>query len=183
MTTTATACAACHHDVDSAAKICPYCGSDPHTGQKIVDSTAMLQEMFHPRRLSTSESLLEYARHRQGIVIAICAIVALVLLAALHQFVTMRNQNAVSAAPAVPLSDIADVSTPPDATKPAPMPDLNFQYDGNAEAMRTFIVEPGAVAPQQPQAAQAQPQPAKPATPQTPAQQTAATPAPTSTQR
>jgi len=166
-----TACAACRHEIDSAAKICPYCGSDPQTGEKIVDSNALLQEMFHPRRLSTSESLLEFARHRQGVVIAVSAVLLMVVLAALHQFVTMRNQTAVSGAPAVPLSDVADISSQPDTTKPSPMPDLNFQYDGNADAMRTFIVEQGAVTPPevvaaQQQAAQAAAAKANPAAPQ-----------------
>ncbi len=150
------ACAACRHEIDSAAKVCPYCGADPQSGQKIVDANAMLQEMFHPRRLSASESLLEYARQRQGIMIAVGAVLLIVILAALHQFVTMRNQSDVSAAPAVPLSDVADISNPPDAAKPAPMPELNFQYDGNASAMRTFIVEPGAVTPPEVVAAQQQ---------------------------
>ena len=157
------ACAACSHQIDAAAKMCPYCGSDPHTGQKIVDSNAMLQEMFHPRRLTASESVLEYARNRQGIVIAVSVVVLLVVLAALHQYVTMRNQNAVSAAPAVPLSDIADISNQQDTTKPTPMPELNFQYDGNADAMRTFIVEPGAVTP--PEVAQQPAAPPKTAAP------------------
>lgn len=150
------ACVACSHEIDSAAKICPYCGSDPQSGQKIVDTSALLQEMFQPRRLSASESLLEYARHRQGIVIAVSAAVLFVVLAALHQFVTIRNESAVSSAPAVPLTEVADLSNEQDETKPAPMPELNFQYDGNPNSMRTFIVEPGAVTPPEVVAAQQQ---------------------------
>lgn len=141
------ACAACRHQIDAAAKICPYCGSDPQTGQKVVDTSALLQEMFKPRRLSASESVLEFARHRQGIVVAISGAVLFLLLIGLHQFVTMRNQRAVSAAPAVPLTEITDVSNQQDDTRPQPMPDLNFQYQGNPQAMRTYIVEPGAVTP------------------------------------
>ncbi|HSP32756.1 MAG TPA: zinc ribbon domain-containing protein [Thermoanaerobaculia bacterium] len=141
------ACAACRHEIDAAAKTCPYCGSDPRSGEKVVDTNALLQDMFHSRHVSASESILEYARQRQGVAVAVGAILLIVILAGLHQIVTMRNEKAVSGAPAVPLSDIADVSAQPDSTKPAPMPDLNFQYDGNAQAMRTFVVEPGAVAP------------------------------------
>jgi hypothetical protein len=48
-------CVACRHQIDEAAKVCPYCGADPVTGQK-MDTQAMLQEVFQPRRLSTSES-------------------------------------------------------------------------------------------------------------------------------
>lgn len=170
------ACVVCRHEIDPAAKICPYCGSDPQTGQKIVDTSALLQEMFQPRRLTTSENLLEFARHRQGVVIAISAVVLFIVLAGLHQFVTMRNESAVSSAPAVPLTEVADLSSQPDETKATPMPELKFQYDGNPAALRTFIVEPGAVTPpevvaaqQQAAAAQQQARPA-PGQPAPPAQ-------------
>ncbi len=152
-------CLACHHEIDSAARVCPYCGSDPSSGQKIVDTNALLQEMFQPKQLSASETVLEYARHRQGIVIAVSGIVLFLVLAALHQFVTRRNEAIASTAPAVPLTEITDISNLPDETKPAPMPQINFQYSGNAQAMRTFIVEQGAVAPPQ---ANAAPAPAPP---------------------
>lgn len=169
-----TSCAACHHEIDASARVCPYCGSDPSTGQKVVDTSAMLQEMFKPHRLSASENIIEYARNRQGIVVALSAIVLFLVLAALHQFVTMRNERAVSAAPAVALTEITDVSTPPQETKPEPMPKLDFQYQGRPQAMRTFIVESGAVTPPEvvagQQAAAAKQQPAtavpKPRTPQ-----------------
>jgi len=140
-------CAACRHEIDASAKICPYCGSDPKTGQKVVDTSALLQEMFKPRQVSASESVLEYARHRQGIVVAVSGIVLFLLLAGLHQFVTMRNEREVSAAPAVPLTEVTDLSTQQDETKPVPMPDLKYQYEGRPQAMRTFIIESGAVTP------------------------------------
>ncbi len=169
-------CAACRHQIDSAAKICPYCGSDPSSGQKIVDANALLQEMFQPRRLSASESVLEYARHRQGIVIAISGVILFLILAALHQVVTRRNEAIAASAPAVPLTEITDVSNQTDETKAKKMPDLNFQYSGNPQALRTFIVEQGAVAPpelQQPQ----QPQPSAPQGPQVSGQRGPAPPA------
>lgn len=147
-------CVACKHTIDEAAKICPYCGSDPKTGQKIVDTAAIMQEEFTPRRVSTSESLLEYARQRQGVVVAVSVIVAFIILAALHQYVTMRNQNAVSAAPAVPLTEVTDLSNQPDETKPQTMPELTFQYDGHPQTMRNYIVEAGAVVPPEVVAAQ-----------------------------
>lgn len=169
------ACAACSHKIDSAAKVCPYCGSDPTTGQKIVDTRALMQEMFTPRRVSASESVLEYARQRQGIVIAVSAIVLFLVLAALHQFVTMRNRASTSAAPPVPLTEITDLSAQPQETKPQQMPELHFMYEGRPQAMRTFIVEAGAVTPPEvvaeqqaaAQAAAAKQQPAaQPAAPQ-----------------
>ncbi|MGZ5492312.1 MAG: hypothetical protein ACXW3E_01810 [Thermoanaerobaculia bacterium] len=142
-------CAACHHEIDSAAKVCPYCGSNPATGQKAADTSALLQEMFTPRRMSASESVLEYARHRQGIVIGVSAVVLFLVLAALHQFVTARNQNAVSASAAVPLTEVTDLSNQPADAKPENMPELQFQYDGHPQSMRNFIVESGAVKPPQ----------------------------------
>jgi len=140
-------CAACRHEIDASARVCPYCGADPSTGQKVVDSSALLQEMFKPRQVSAGESVLEYARNRQGVVIAISAAVLFLLLAGLHQYVTMRNDREVSAAPAVPLTEVTDVSQQPDETKPVPMPEMQFQYEGRPQAMRSFIVESGAVTP------------------------------------
>ena len=144
------ACAACSHEIDAAAKVCPYCGADPRTGAKIVDSDAILQEMFPPRQSAKSESVIDYARQRQGITAVIGALVLVLVLVALHGFVSRRNERAVNAAAAVPLTDVTDLSNQPSETKPQPMPDLEFQYDGRPQTMRTLIVEPGAVAPQQP---------------------------------
>ena len=153
-------CAACRRSIDAAAKLCPYCGANPVTGERI-DTQAILQEVFSPREMSTSESVLEYARQRQGVVIMISIVVAFLVLAGIHQFATMRNANAVTDAPAVPLTEIADS---PDrlVSKPIPIPDLDFQYDGRPEVMRTYIAEKGAVAPQAPLPA---PQPTQTAAP------------------
>ena len=144
------ACAACSHEIDAAAKVCPYCGADPRTGAKIVDSEAILQEMFPPRQTAKSESVIDYARQRQGVTAVIGAMVVLLVLVAVHEFVSRRNERAVNAAAAVPLTDVTDLSNQPSETKPQAMPDLEFQYDGRPQTMRTLIVEPGAVAPQQP---------------------------------
>ena len=145
----------------------------------------MLQEVFRPREITTSESVLEYARQRQGLVIAIGIAVVFLILTGLHQFVTARNQSAVSTAPAVPLTEITDLSNQPDETKPMPMPDLDFAYDGKPQAMRTFIVEPGAVTPpevaaaqQAAQAAQTTTAPATTTVAQQPAPRPPAAPAP-----
>jgi hypothetical protein len=143
-------CAACHHTIDDAAKICPYCGSDPRTGEKIVDTQALLQEVFHPRQMSATEGVLQYARQRQGIVITFAVILVMVALSGFHQFVLRRNRTVVSEA--VPLTDVADLSSQPDETRALPMPELKFQFDGNPKTMRSFIIEPGAVAPAAPPA-------------------------------
>ncbi len=155
-------CAACRRSIDAAAKLCPYCGANPATGER-VDTQAILQEVFSPREMSTSESVMEYARQRQGVVITASVIVAFLVLAGIHQFASMRNANAVTDSPAVPLTEIAD-SPDQQVSKPIPIPDLDFQYDGRPQVMRTYIAERGAVAPAPPAPAQAQP-PAPASTP------------------
>jgi hypothetical protein len=147
-------CEACRHQIDEAAKVCPYCGADPRTGQKLVDTEAILREVFQPKQLTTSETVLEYARQRQGVVVAVSAIVIFIILAALHQFITSRNESAVSASPAVPLTEVADLSNERQESRDMPMPDLDFQYSGSPGSMRTFIIEAGAVTPPEIAAAQ-----------------------------
>lgn len=146
-------CVSCRRSIDRWAKVCPYCGANPETGERI-DTQAMLQEVFHTREMTATESVLEYARHRQGMVIAITAIVAFLILAVIHSIATARNGNIVSDAPAVPLTEITDLSNQSDETKPQDMPTLLFQYDGNPQTMRHYIVEPGAVTPPEIVAAQ-----------------------------
>ena len=140
-------CAACQHQIDAAAKLCPYCGADPQTGQKIVDTQALLQQEFQPKHLTATEGVLQFARQRQGVVIAVAILVALLLLGGLHQFATRRNQTDVSDAAAVPLTEVTDLTNQPNDTRPLPMPELHYQFNGNPQMMRTFVVEPGAVAP------------------------------------
>jgi len=142
-------CAACRREIDGAARLCPYCGADPTSGEKPVDTQAILQEAFQPRRVSATEGVLEYARQRQGVVIAIGILVGLLLLAGVHQFIVRRNASAVSDASAVPLTEVTDLSTQPEETKQLAMPDLKFQYDGHPQTMSTYVVEQGAVAPPQ----------------------------------
>jgi hypothetical protein len=172
-------CVACRHGIDDAARVCPYCGSDPRSGEKIIDAQAMLNQVFHPaKRVSTTEGVLQFARQRQGVVIALGIVVLVLALAGFHQFVMSRNATAVSGAPAVPLTDIADLSGQSQETQTLPMPELQFQYDGDPKTMRAYVVEPGAVPPPQPQAAPAngappsagtqQPQPAKAGAPSQP---------------
>lgn len=158
-------CVACKHSIDDQARLCPYCGADPTTGEK-VDTQAVLEQVFHSKKLSTADTVLDYARRRQGIVVALVAILVFLVLAGLHQFVTARN-SAVSSGPAISLSEIADAANEKTDTQAAPMPDMKYQYDGNGRVLQTFINEPGAVAPapvptpaQAPVPAPPQPQPA-----------------------
>lgn len=146
-------CVACHHHIDAAARLCPYCGADPQTGRK-VDTQALLQEVFQARHVSTTEGVLQYARQRQGIVITIAVFAALLLLGGFHQFAARRNRT-VNDANAVPLTEVTDLSNQLSDTHPQPLPEMPFQFDGHPQTMRTFIVEPGAVKPPEVAAAQA----------------------------
>ncbi len=159
-------CAACGRSIDAAARLCPYCGADPGTGQRAVDTQAILQEVFHPRELSATENVLEFARQRQGIVIAASIFVAFLVLAGLHQFATMRNANVQTDSPAVPLTEITDIANQKSDVTPVAMPELDFPYDGKPQTMRTFIVERGAVAPAPPAPATPPQQQAPPPNPQ-----------------
>lgn len=159
-------CAACGRSIDAAAKLCPYCGADPSSGQRVVDTQAILQEVFHPRELTATENVIEFARQRQGIVVAASIFVAFLALAGLHQFATMRNASVQNDSPAVPLTEITDIANQKSDVTPVAMPELDFPYDGKPQAMRTFIVERGAVAPAPP----APPAPAAQPNAQTPQQ-------------
>ncbi len=155
-------CAACNRAIDASAKLCPYCGANPVSGERL-DTQALLQEVFRPREVSTSDSVIEYARQRQGVFIAVSVFVGFLIIVGIHQFVTRRNANVATDLPAVPLSEITDVTKKSGDMTPVPMPDLDFQYDGSPQRMRTFIVERGAVPPPEVAAA---PQNAPPAQPQ-----------------
>lgn len=158
-------CIACHHEIDDAAKLCPYCGADPRTGEKI-DTQAILQEVFKPKITSRSATVLDFARHRQGAVVAVAVVAGFLILAALYQFAVHRNDTAALAGNGVPITEIADITDQDEDNKPQPMPPLQFAYDGHPQTMRTYIVEPGAIAP--------------PATPAPPTTTTAPPPARTS---
>jgi len=153
MSSTPAVCAACKRAIDAAAKLCPYCGANPVTGERL-DTQAILQEVFRPREMSTSDSVIEYARQRQGVFIAISAFVAFLIVVGIHQFVTKRNADVASDLPAVPLSEITDVTKKSEDLTPVPMPKLDFQYNGSPQRMRTYIVERGAVTPPEVVAAQ-----------------------------
>ncbi|HET7711245.1 MAG TPA: hypothetical protein VFL80_04895 [Thermoanaerobaculia bacterium] len=142
-------CVACQRQIDEAARICPFCGADPATGAK-MDTQALLQAVFQPKQLTTSETVLEYARQRQGLVIAAAVTAGFLILAGLHQLVTMRNRSAVTDDPAVPLTEIADLSRQAPTEAPLPLPDLTFPYEGNPRRLQTYILESGAIAPTTP---------------------------------
>src|SRR5207244_4555740 len=116
----------------------------PRSGEKIIDAQAMLSEVFKPKQTTRAGSLLDFARHRQGAVVAGAVFVGFLFLAALYQYAVRRNDTAIANGSGVPMTEVTDVSDQGDENKPLPMPQMQFQYDGRPQAMRTYIVEPGA---------------------------------------
>lgn len=150
-------CVSCRRQIDEAARLCPYCGANPDTGEKI-DVTPIVQEHFPPRPpMNLFERAMLFLRQRQGLGIALLAAFAFLALWGLHQFASSRNEAASDDVPAVALTDIADLANQREQAD-APLPDLPFSYDGNPRAMQTFLMEPGAVAPQAPPSLVARPQ-------------------------
>jgi hypothetical protein len=164
MSTSPGVCASCSRVIDASAKLCPYCGANPQSGERL-DTQAIVQEVFRPREVSTSDSVIEYARQRQGVFIAVSVFVGFLIIVGIHQFVTRRNANVATDLPAVPLTEITDVTKKSDEMTPVPLPNLDFQYDGSPQRMRTFVVERGAVTPPEVVAAQQTPPAGTPAQP------------------
>ncbi|HEU4886432.1 MAG TPA: hypothetical protein VFV49_01000 [Thermoanaerobaculia bacterium] len=174
MSSTQSTCAACNRTIDAAAKLCPYCGANPATGERL-DTQALLQEVFRPREMTATDNVMEYARQRQGVFVAISLFVGFLIIVGIHQFVTRRNANVASDLPAVPLTELTDVTKKSDETTPRPMPALDFQYSGTPKRMRTYVVERGATTP--PEVLAAQQAAAAAATPPAPGAQPQARPA------
>ena len=155
-------CVVCRHDIDDAAKVCAYCGSDPRSGEKIIDAQAMIDQVFKkPKERGRAGSLVDFARQRQGITLAAAVFAGLLILTGVYRFAVNRNDAAIAAGSGVPITEVTDISDQGDENKPLPMPDLQFQYDGNPKAMRTYIVEAGATPPPAPERT-AQPAPPPP---------------------
>ncbi len=136
-------CVACHHEIDDAAKLCPYCGADPRTGEKL-DTQAILQEVFRSKEVGRTASVLDFARQRQGAVIAGAVLIGFFILAGLYQFATQRNLSAAAAGNGVPITEVTDVTDQGDDNKPQSTPPRQVKYDGHPQTMPTFIVSPGA---------------------------------------
>ena len=146
-------CASCRHLIDEAARICPYCGANPSTGEK-YDPSHLVQRHFKPKpELPPHESVLQFIRTRQSIVVSLVIIGVTLFAFTLHQIISRRNQTTVSDVPAIPLTEIADLSAKPTGPEELPLPDLVFEQEGQSRKARTLLVEPGAVAPPQPASA------------------------------
>ncbi len=143
-------CSACSRTIDGEARICPYCGANPTTGERF-DATEILQAHFTRKQdLPVHETVLEFFRKRQSLVVGLGSAVLLALAFFVLQFLSARNAATAAEAPAIPLTEVADLSNRPSETEKIPIPNLEFQHDGNARSVRTLLMEPGAVAPPPP---------------------------------
>lgn len=145
-------CRSCHHQIDELAKLCPYCGADPVTGERF-DPAPLLEKHFPKKpELPARESILEYVRERQTIVVAVVVGCVFLLAVGLHQMIIRRNANTASDVPAIPLTEVADLSNAGAQNQQVEIPALNFDYEGDAKTLRTLLMEPGAIAPPAPPA-------------------------------
>lgn len=143
-------CISCQHAIDESAKLCPYCGADPETGEKI-DVKPLFEAHFPPKpEMAPTATVVSFLRQRQGFVVTAIIIGSFLLLTTLHQLISRRNQEEARDVPAIPLTEVADLSRQSEKSAELPIPDVKFTYEGNARTMQTFLVEPGAVPPKAP---------------------------------
>lgn len=139
-------CRSCRHAIDDTAKLCPYCGANTVTGEKL-DVKPLIEKHFpRKKQLGAVESVFDFLRHRQSIVVGIAAVLALLLLLGLHSLVITRNATLASASAGIPLTEVSDINQRSEEQQ-VPMPALTFPFDGNPETMKVPISEPGAIAP------------------------------------
>lgn len=147
MPATEKTCVSCQHQIDSGARICPFCGADPETGKK-MDVRPLIESHFPPPpELSPFERGTEFFRTHQTIAVALFVAIGVLALMGVHQWIQQRNRTAVAPTPGVTLTEIADLSRQIDEREEQPLPDLPFDGDGDPSRMRTFVLEPGAIAP------------------------------------
>lgn len=141
-------CRACGHRVDPHARICPYCAANPHTGET-DRSRPEIEELIPPKpEMSTVERISNVIRSRSGSFLAASIILGVALLIIVSTVVNER-QRAVADVPPVPLTEVTDLSATREGDAgQIELPELDFQFDGDASRMETFILEEGAVAPQ-----------------------------------
>ena len=142
-------CNACRRLVDNHARICPYCGADPHSGET-VKGQPRIDELISPKQDQTPvEKVASTIRSRSGAVLAASIVIGLILLVALSTWVNQRQRSMVADVPPVPLTEVTDLSAARDQqdAEELELPELEPEFDGDASSMETFILEEGAVAP------------------------------------
>ena len=145
--TTERTCVACRRGIDASARICPFCGADPETGTR-MDVRPIIESHFPPPpEISPLERVANFFRTRQMMSLAFLVLVGVGLLFAAHQWIQRRNRVAVAPTPGVTLTEVADLSRQLEERTEAPVPELEFPWEGDAKRMQTFVLEPGAIAP------------------------------------
>lgn len=140
-------CVSCQRLIDGGARICPFCGAEPETGKK-MDVRPLLESHFPPPpELSPPQRAAEFFRTHQTVAVALLVAVGVLALMAAHQWIQQRNQTATAAVPGVTLTEIADLSRQVEERAEKPLPDLPFEGDGDPARIRTYVLEPGAIAP------------------------------------
>lgn len=145
-----TECVACQHEIDASAKLCPFCGANPVTGEKF-DAAPVLEKHF-PRKdpLTPTEGALQFVRDRQAIFVTGVVLALVLALFGVHKLMLARNTQAVTDVPAVPLTEVADLASLPENEADEPMPEIDFQYEGDPKRVQMLLMEPGAVTPPPP---------------------------------
>lgn len=152
-------CVSCSRAIDEHARICPFCGADPETGRKL-DVKPLIESHFPPPpELTATERIAEFFRTHQMATVAVLVLVGVLALIGAHQWIQQRNENAVAPTPGVTLTEIADLARQTEERVELPLPELPFEGDGDPSRIRTFVLEPGAIAPP-PEPAPGQTQPA-----------------------
>lgn len=169
------ACVACGHEIDAAARLCPYCGADPETGKRF-DPKPILERHFPARDLSRSTRAREFFRERQALVVTGIIIGVFLLIGAAHQFASRRAASADPNVPPVPLAELASLNDEAEREE-LPIPELEFSWTGRPESMKVMLIEPGAVPPPPEEQAKVLAPPRRPAPQPAPAE--ASTPRPT----
>lgn len=145
-------CRSCGRLVDPHARICLYCGADPRTGE--TDQThPPLEKLITPKPDETFvERIKNSLRARGGFVMLISIVVGIVLLIVISTWVNQQQTETATDVPPVPLTEVSDLraATEDEESVEVEIPELGFEFDGEASNMETFILEEGEVQPPPP---------------------------------
>lgn len=144
-----TSCRGCGREVDNHSRMCPYCGANPGSGEPAGGPRPEIEQIL-PRKpeLTASERISNAIRSRSGLVLAASMILGVAILIVASSWLNRQQASATADVPPVPLTEVTDLRTDDDeAAETLEMPELTFEYAGDPQAMETFILEQGEVAP------------------------------------
>jgi hypothetical protein len=139
-------CAACGHMVDPQARACPYCSGDPRTGKKHRPAVPVDDLLSRKKEEPAFRRAIHTIRGNENLLLPLSVGVGVLLLIALSTWVS-RQQSAATDVPSIPLSEITSVQRA-DQEAPVELPEIPFQFDGNASSMESLLLEEGAISPQ-----------------------------------